>query len=659
VRKLLSWLTVVVLVNGLLGTSAGAFPSGGALPPALTLVVPIAGLDGVPDDAVGVAMNVTVTSPAGSGFLTVYPCGEVPPTSNLNYAQDQTVPNFVVSGLSPDGEVCIDTFAVADVIVDLAGYIPGGSPIVMLPQPSRVVDSRQGIGLPGPMPAGQVAEVQVAGSPGVPVDASMILFNATVTSPVTAGFLTVFPCGEPIPPTSTLNFAAGATVPNFVVAKIGTAGRVCLYSTSRTEVLVDVAGYLPAGVTDVVPLAAPARLLDTRTGIGGPPGKITATGRTVQLGGVADIPDTATAVVVNLTATQSNGSGFVSAYPCGSVAPVVSNLNFTAGSDVANMAIVKLGSSGQLCLTSNNDVDVIADVTGYLNSDSSIAALPPVRIYDSRDGVDPPCNIGVGFVATGFDFVDLKTGSIIGHAPGNGATFPRAYVRGDCQHIDIVAYTPGGPAYYQGWTYDKSGTLITSYVLPDSPDSVIFTDQGPLVLDRAYPHPSNSQVVDPITGFVLFSVAEPPMATDGGFRIWEPAGATSDGSLIALQIVNEDRTRMIVSYWTPDGVKLGEWTGPTGGGKVKMSPSGTYLAYPISTGSVSSTAFITTLDGTAVAALPNSPNAAVGTWITDGSMLSCVYGPALEERPTRWDLFSPIKDLVPGSPYKSCVIAAG
>ncbi|MEP7115479.1 MAG: hypothetical protein ABI862_19605, partial [Ilumatobacteraceae bacterium] len=332
-------------------------------------------------------MNVTVTGASAPGFLTVYPCGDVPTASNLNYVQDQTVPNFVVSALSPAGEVCIDTFAVVDVVVDLAGFLPAASPIVMLAQPSRIVDSRQGVGLPGPLAAMQVTEVQVAGTPGLPVDASMVLFNATVTNTETAGFLTVFPCGESTPPTSTLNFTANSTVPNFVVAKIGSGGRVCLYSASATQIVIDVAGYDPAGATDVVPLRSPARLLDTRNGIGGPAGKLTTAGRVAQLAGIANIPDTATAVLVNLTATRSVGSGFVSAYPCGATAPLVSNLNFSAGGDVANMAIVKLGTAGQLCLTANNDVDVIVDVTGYLNTDASITALTPVRIYDSRDGV--------------------------------------------------------------------------------------------------------------------------------------------------------------------------------------------------------------------------------------------------------------------------------
>jgi len=65
-----------LLMAGLSPIPAHAYPSGGALAPVLTLDIPIAGLGGVPSDAVGVALNVTVTNPASAGFLVVYACGE-------------------------------------------------------------------------------------------------------------------------------------------------------------------------------------------------------------------------------------------------------------------------------------------------------------------------------------------------------------------------------------------------------------------------------------------------------------------------------------------------------------------------------------------------------------------------------------------------------
>ena len=150
------------------------------------------------------------------------------------------------------------------------------------------------------MRAGDVAAVQVGGEGGVPSDASMVLFNATAVNTGGPGFLTVFPCGEAVPPTSTLNFTAKAIVPNFVLARIGTAGQVCLYSMAATDVVIDVAGYVPRGTADIVPLQQPDRLLDTRVGIGGPISKVTPAGRVLQLTGVGGLPDTATAVVVNL-----------------------------------------------------------------------------------------------------------------------------------------------------------------------------------------------------------------------------------------------------------------------------------------------------------------------------------------------------------------------
>ena len=69
-------------------------------------IVPIAGwADGVPGSAGAVAMNATITEPAGYGWLTVFPDDEcsVPNTSNVNYVAGQTVPNMVVSRLSGAG----------------------------------------------------------------------------------------------------------------------------------------------------------------------------------------------------------------------------------------------------------------------------------------------------------------------------------------------------------------------------------------------------------------------------------------------------------------------------------------------------------------------------------------------------------------------------
>jgi hypothetical protein len=658
----------VVTAMTVVGEAAHAFPSGGALPPPLTLVVPITASTDVPVDARGVALNVTVTNPAAAGYLTVYPCGDRPLASNLNYVANQTVPNFVVTALSPDGEVCIDTIAVVDIVVDLAGYLPNTSPIVTLDQPLRIVDSREGKGLAAPMRSADVAAVQVGGVGGIPSDAAMVLFNATAVNTGGPGFLTVFPCGEAVPPTSTLNFTANAIVPNFVLARIGAAGQVCVYSIAATDVVIDVAGYVPQGAADIVALQQPDRLLDTRYGVGGPIAKLTPAGRVLQLTGVDGIPDTATAVVVNLTATQAGVSGYVTAFPCGGSAPLVSNLNFTPNAIVANMAIVKLSAGGQVCFVSNTDVDVIADVTAYLTADTSITALPPTRVYDSREGVDPHCNIGVQEIHDGFQVLDLTSGAPLGTLPLNNALFPRVYVRGDCQTIDVVG-SLSVPAQDWWWQYSPSGSLLGAQQLPAFSAGLMFTDAGPLIIQHSptgpvyLPPVPPWQIIDGTTGKALFTLPEPGPASDGSYRPWRPLGATVDGSIIALQTDSVDRTAKVVSYWTPDGLLLGQWASPAGALDIQISKLGSYLSYVMSTGTNTFDEFVVTLTGAAVADLPGGlwwNDEWHDVWMSDGAIMGCIIRVNLpQQRAARWDLFSPMKAVVQGDPNHLCLTAAG
>jgi subtilisin family serine protease len=120
--------------------------------------------------------------------------------------------------------------------------------------PARLLDSRVGgssvDGLfqgGGVRPAGSVTVLPVAGRGGVPVDAVAVVLNVTVIDALGGGFVTVFPCGSAQPNASNLNFVAGQTVPNAVVAKVGNAGTVCLFTSAAVQLIVDANGYFPAG----------------------------------------------------------------------------------------------------------------------------------------------------------------------------------------------------------------------------------------------------------------------------------------------------------------------------------------------------------------------------------------------------------------------------
>jgi hypothetical protein len=74
-------------------------------------------------------------------------------------------------------------------------------------------------------------------------------------------------------------------------------------------------------------------------------------------------------VVINLTATSTSASpaGYMTAYPCSSVAqgpPNVSNVNFTSGATVANAAITPLGAGG-FCLDAYGATHAIVDISGW------------------------------------------------------------------------------------------------------------------------------------------------------------------------------------------------------------------------------------------------------------------------------------------------------
>ena len=141
------------------------------------------------------------------------------------------------------------------------------------------------------------------------------------------------------------------------------------------------AASLPHATTPVtgtyVPVS-PFRITDTRTGSGLPNAGSTLTATaptlTVQVTGLgtAPVPATASAAVLNVTATNTKSSGFFTVFPAGITMPVVSNLNFVAGQNVANLVTVPLSAAGAVSIYSSaTDADVTVDVEGYYTSTPS------------------------------------------------------------------------------------------------------------------------------------------------------------------------------------------------------------------------------------------------------------------------------------------------
>ena len=332
--------------------------------------IKLTGRFGLPTDALAISGNFTVANPAGAGYLTIWNCSNpMPVVSTLNFPSGEAVSNAATAPLDIDGSVCAYSPVTTDILIDVSGYYAVAanskfSPVV----PDRVMDTRMGIGPSGRLTAGQVVELAL---PAAPKNATGAMLSVTTINPDTTGFVTVYPCGA-LPPTSSVNPAAGDIRPNTVTTALSATRTVCVYSNTNLDVIIDVFGYMaPSSATGFTP-SAPFRWVDTRDGWNtamnfGTGGQRLGGGQTIsiQIAGQRGIPATAKAVSFNVTAVDGQGNnGYITAYPCG-WQPPTSNVNFSAGQAVANGAMVALSGSGTLCVYAAVSVHVILDVNGW------------------------------------------------------------------------------------------------------------------------------------------------------------------------------------------------------------------------------------------------------------------------------------------------------
>lgn len=137
----------------------------------------------------------------------------------------------------------------------------------------------------------------------------------------------------------------------------------------------------------------PQRALDTRSDYsGGVKANSTADFFASDVG----VPDTAVAVVFNLTETGARSPGYITAYTQGENRPTASNLNFAAGQTVANLVTAGI-TDGDVTLYNGSagNVQMIADVVGYYDTGTTssptdaghFVGLTPARFLDTRSGL--------------------------------------------------------------------------------------------------------------------------------------------------------------------------------------------------------------------------------------------------------------------------------
>jgi hypothetical protein len=344
----------------------------------------VAGVLGIPGNAIGVTGNVTVVGQQAGGYVSVTPTATATPTSStINFPVGDVRANNFTLPLGTGGTLSAvykaGTGKTSHILIDITGYFTAGATEATyqpLTPPARVLDTRGNLGLAGAFVALQPRALQVAGVGTVPANATAITGNLTVVGQTKGGYISVTPEIPVGPaPSSTINFPVGDVRANGLTADLNATGKLAITYTASagatTHVVLDVTGYyVDGGGGKLFYPLSPGRLLESRgtilTGLSGP---FTANvARTLPTAGHWGLPPDAQAITGNLTVVGQTQGGYVSVTPVATNTPPTSTINFPLGDVRANGITVPLsgGSQGLVYKAgTGRTTHLILDVTGY------------------------------------------------------------------------------------------------------------------------------------------------------------------------------------------------------------------------------------------------------------------------------------------------------
>jgi hypothetical protein len=245
--------------------------------------------------------------------------------------------------------------------------------------PERLIDTRTAGQAFGRLQPGATYTLDLAAR--MPAGATAVALNLTTDRSAADGWVRAFPCNDAEPPTSNVNPVGGQVITNAAIVPLG-AGRVCFTTLAPTDLIVDLNGWIATSSNVGLVSVTARRVADTRIGLGGSPRL--QPGQTLQLPVVS--PGTAVAVALSITAVDPSTNGYITAWPCGTTRPTVSNLNPVAGVTRPNLANVRVGSGGAVCVFSLEATDLIVDLVGEYRAGSGAkyAVVRPQRLLDTR-----------------------------------------------------------------------------------------------------------------------------------------------------------------------------------------------------------------------------------------------------------------------------------
>jgi hypothetical protein len=292
------------------------------------------------------------------------------------------------------------------------------------------------------------------------------------------------------------------------------------------------------------PLRA-AQLLDTR--VAGNGGKFAASStRTLVVAGRGGVAPDATAVVVNVLATGSTRSGYLTAYPS-DPRPSGPTVSFTTGQTIANMVTVKLvGGNIRLYNGSTGTTHVAVHVSGYYrahNHDDRYSLLG--HNHDERYAALAHDHDARYALTSGATFVPLRGD---GAAADNGAALRAAMTAiadATAEKPYVVHLAPG--TYDLGATVfalkpfvslagsGRTATLLTSSAIGTQPGGALRLADGTEVSGLAFTNTHATSGTNVAIGMLSGAVAR---LTDVSVRYASPSGIAVLATTATLDIVD-------------------------------------------------------------------------------------------------------------------------
>jgi uncharacterized protein (DUF1800 family) len=295
----------------------------------------------------------------------------------------------------------------------------------------------------------------------------------------------------------------------------------------------------------------PCRIVDTRTTAGplGGPDLLAGGTRSFALAGRCGVSTAAEAVAANITVVPL-AAGSLTLAPSGTLRPNTSTINFAAGRNRANNAILPLGATGGVTVysTGQGTTSLIIDVVGYFANPATEATTvaPPA--------FNPPPGSYLGEQLV--DLVTSTPGAQIryttdGNAPTptSGTLYSGPFTLTSTTYLRAIAYKTGlanSSVIQDTYTITRQDTLFIAVLTPQSgaislgsgrATLLLAADEQTAVLRSTWSNLSTTLTGSHIhapDGQILFDIDDVTPAADGSLT-WTivPAGSWTRAQILA------------------------------------------------------------------------------------------------------------------------------